>query len=983
MQQTWRSLVVLTLLVLIGSVGVLNAAVTNVERVSVSSAGVQGNDDSGGPAISADGRFVAFHSSATTLVTNDSNGEGGVFLRDLQADATLRVSLGQNGAEGNGGSDSPSISADGRFVAIRSEATNLVDGDTNGREDIFVRDRELNTTERVNVSSSGVQAEFASERPSISADGRFVAFLSRATTLVPGDNSGRTHAYLHDRSTHTTQRVTVSSAGTIANDHCFSAIVSPDGRLVGFSTTAANLVADDTNGHSDVFVRDHVAGTTVRVSVSPSGDQANDGSGMHGLSADGRYLVFTSGASNLVPGGVGSAGGVFVRDLILRTNELVSLTADGSHPNNGVFSPSISGNGRFVAFASTSSNMVPGDPAVDTDLYVFDRDTDTIEWVTQNFVAPRTGFSQTSAHSALNADGRYLAFSSHLRNLVAADTNEARDVFVAELSTTPPPSPPAAPTNPIATAVSSTQINLTWDHNSTGETGFEIERDGAILASVGENVTSHSDTGLPPGTRHAYRVRATSAAGPSEWSNVAEATTLPPLPAGMNLYRANLHSHTGFCDGRTLNRHPSTKSPLTAYRAAKTNNLQVMAVTDHGEQLTRAEWQASLLHAGTETSSSFVGLRGFEWTHTYRLIRGDRIQWLPDPFADGKGHGHINIIGSANRVGAYKRKEIGAGDVKSSLYTFCQWLAEPTTTALDGGTAVAQFNHPSAYDNSDHFADMWLPGGSYGARLRESCVLMEMGAHLFAADTDLERCEGGVLFNDQLANPEVSSEYWFRKALVNGWQVASTNNEDNHRDAYGMGDGQHTGIYSPALTPPATLGSLRSRRVFSSEDWNSRVLLMAHLESEPSWHWMGESFTGSPGTLTLHLTAGGLDPIQRVEIVAPLAESPYGQTLSPAGSPLPELTFTGRLQLSRDELLALPTNSRGETYLYAKVVQEDDDLLYSAPIWFKPAESVAAARTRDSGSGSGGSDGWMLLLSLIGVPCVRLARTNRRRSGRA
>ena len=235
------------------------------ERVSVDSAGVEGNSVSVVPAISADGRFVAFHSVANNLVTGDTNGAFDVFVHDRDTDTTERVSVDSAGVEGNDVSINSTISADGRFVAFRSIANNLVAGDTNGFWDIFVHDRTTDTTERVSVSSAGVQGNSFSFRPAISAGGRFVAFFSRANNLVAGDTNGKDDIFVHDRDTDITERVSVNSAGVQGNDFSrFRTSISADGRFVAFRSEANNLVAGDTNGFRDIFVHDRTTDTTER-----------------------------------------------------------------------------------------------------------------------------------------------------------------------------------------------------------------------------------------------------------------------------------------------------------------------------------------------------------------------------------------------------------------------------------------------------------------------------------------------------------------------------------------------------------------------------------------------------------------------------------------------------------------------------------------------------------------------------------------------
>jgi Tol biopolymer transport system component len=225
------------------------------ERVSVSTGGVQAYWPSDDPALSADGRFVAFHSDASHLVPGDTNGLGDVFVRDRRTGRTERVSVSTRGVQGDRDGGSPALSADGRFVAFHSEATNLVPGDTNGKRDVFVRDRQAGTTERVSVSTAGGQANDYSYTPAISPGGRFVAFQSLATNLVPGDTNGWGDVFVRDRQAGTTERVSVSTGGVQGNDSSYFPAISAVGRFVAFTSKATNLVPGDTNGKRDVFVR--------------------------------------------------------------------------------------------------------------------------------------------------------------------------------------------------------------------------------------------------------------------------------------------------------------------------------------------------------------------------------------------------------------------------------------------------------------------------------------------------------------------------------------------------------------------------------------------------------------------------------------------------------------------------------------------------------------------------------------------------------
>lgn len=331
------------------------------ELVSVASDGSQGNWDSFGPSISADGRYVAFHSGANNLVNGDTNVATDVFLHDRQTGVTERISVASNGSQGNGNSwGDAAISADGRYVAFESYASNLVSGDTNGRDDVFVHEQQTNITTRVSVASDGSQGNLDSWSPSVSANGRFVAFESNANNLVIGDINGR-DAFVHDRQTGITQRVSVASDGSQGDSESWIPSISADGRYVAFESWATNLVSGDTNASKDVFVHDRQTGTTQRVSVASDSSQGNSDSLFPSISADGRYVAFSSIASNLVSGDTNASSDIFVHDQQTGTTMRISLANDSSQGNDRSDYVSISADGRHVAFDSLASNLVNGD----------------------------------------------------------------------------------------------------------------------------------------------------------------------------------------------------------------------------------------------------------------------------------------------------------------------------------------------------------------------------------------------------------------------------------------------------------------------------------------------------------------------------------------------------------------------------------------------------------------------------------------------
>lgn len=404
-----------------------HAAATTV-RVSVASDGKQGNSAGLNASISANGRYVVFTSWASNLVPGDTNDGSDVFVRDTMAGVTTRVSVASDGTQGNGQSYTPSISANGRYVAFGSDASNLVPGDTNTFRDIFVRDTAIGTTTRVSVASSGTQGNNASSTPSISADGRYVAFASEASNLVPGDTNDYNDIFVRSIVTGTTARVSVASDESQGNSASYTPSISADGRYVAFASFGSNLVPGDTNEQEDVFVRDIVAGKTARVSTASDGTQGDRGSLTPSISADGRYVAFGSYASSLVPSDTNGTHDIFLRDTVTGATTRISMAADGTQGNNESYSPSISAEGRCVAFWSKAPNLIPSDTNGMPDTFV--RDTVTGA-VTRVSIASNGTQGNLASHTpSISADGRYVAFESYASNLVPGDTNASEDLFL-------------------------------------------------------------------------------------------------------------------------------------------------------------------------------------------------------------------------------------------------------------------------------------------------------------------------------------------------------------------------------------------------------------------------------------------------------------------------------------------------------------------------------------------------------------------------
>ena len=393
-----------------------------------------GNDTSRRPTVSADGRFVAFESGASNLVPGDAtSGTTDVFVKNLATGSLTLVSTTSGGTQGNSSSQRPSISADGRYVAFRSWASNLVAGDTNGHTDIFRKDLLTGAIERVSTAANGAQAIGSSEAASISADGRYVAFASSASNLVPGDTNGWTDIFVKDMSTGAITRVDTSASGSESNSGSFDPSISGDGQYVAFETDASNLVPGDSNGQYDIFVKHLASGAITRVSQSGTGAQSNSFSMDPTISADGQTIAFYSFASNLVPGDTNGLGDVFVANLSTGGLIRASVTADGVQSAGNSQAPDISDDGRFVAFRSTADDLVPEDSNGTGDIFVKDLATGTVTRATTK--EDGTQSTSNATEPSINGDGSIVAFRTGDSNLTAQDANSRDDILVKDLST--------------------------------------------------------------------------------------------------------------------------------------------------------------------------------------------------------------------------------------------------------------------------------------------------------------------------------------------------------------------------------------------------------------------------------------------------------------------------------------------------------------------------------------------------------------------
>lgn len=404
--------------------------------------------------ISADGRYVAFASKAPNLVTGDAsltagdaNGTSDVFLRDMVARTTALISVNRFGTgTGNGPSGAPSISADGRFVAFRSAATNMHADDPDATTDIFVRDTLNGTTALVSRFSgpNGDKANGACDNPDLSANGLFVTFESAATNLdgttIPGDTDADTNSDIYRREltgfllTELVSRRSQAVDNVKGNDSSTRPRLSGDGRYVVYESLASNLVTNaaeggpDGNPASDIFVRDMDTDFTRRVSITLAGGNATGACTTPYISRDGAFVVYRSIAGNLHPDDDGPDPDVFLFDMTTLEVIIVSQHTFGTQAGQGCDYPVLTGDGQYVVFQSPSSSLVNGDGNIREDIFRHNRLTRETERLSVTTYGQE--LNGASLRPAVSDDGKYVVFVTDATNAADDDTNGAVDVYL-------------------------------------------------------------------------------------------------------------------------------------------------------------------------------------------------------------------------------------------------------------------------------------------------------------------------------------------------------------------------------------------------------------------------------------------------------------------------------------------------------------------------------------------------------------------------
>lgn len=430
------------------------------ERISEGPGGTQVFAPSLRPAMTPDGRYIAFESASSLLLPNneDTNGSTDIFVVDRQNGTLERVSVRTGGAEQAGNSTGPSISNDGRYVCFISSAP-LEASDTNMVDDVYVHDRDTNTTMRVSVSSAGVAADDDSYSADISGDGTAIVFDTDATTLLAGsaDGNGETDVYLHILNwsgNGTTTRISVDDMGGEGMDTSTFPLISDDANIIYFNSRFNGLISPPTPDFSDNVFRYQINTDTITcISVDENGDPLAGQSFLSGISGDGKYCAFTSLGSGIAPGDASNFTNrnVFVRNTTNNSNYWLSQTSDGSAPNGDCSGRvSFSDDGRFVAFVSKANNLLA--PGEDTnslsisDIFLRDTNTDKLIKIT---VDGTTQTDKNSSSPELSSDGTLIAFETFSDVLLASDNNNLVDVYFSS----PTPVNPNANSNALKAAL--------------------------------------------------------------------------------------------------------------------------------------------------------------------------------------------------------------------------------------------------------------------------------------------------------------------------------------------------------------------------------------------------------------------------------------------------------------------------------------------------------------------------------------------------
>ena len=494
MKPLMRMHLVLSLLIAVNAQAAING-------ITAGGAGIVGNSHSMSVSFSGDGRLVAISSYASNLVAGDTNSRSDIFIFDRQTGKFDRISTNAQGVQGNDHSFEPVMSADGRFAVFYSRASNLVPGDTNGMIDVFLFDRQDRSIRRISVGNQGEQGNGHSLWAAISADGSYVVYESQASTLVPGDSNNAWDIFLYDRLNNTTQRVSTTAQGGQANGSSYRAVINGDGSVIAFYSSASNLVAGDRNDADDVFVLERNSGVVERVSVSAQGAEGNQHSIWPSMSRDGRFVSFHSLASNLVPGDSNGEYDGFVVDRKTGDVRRISVSSNGLQANGLTHRTQLSGDGRLVTFFSRADNLVNGDSNGQFDIFLHDRVTQETERLSINNQGVQG--NHYSQWPVISDNGQAVGFISAASNLYVGDNNNFVDIFVVDVA--PRNQPPVAVIDTQAVmecngSPSRLTLSATGSSDPEDETDLKYEWSGPFGIANGVTVTVDIALGTWPVT---------------------------------------------------------------------------------------------------------------------------------------------------------------------------------------------------------------------------------------------------------------------------------------------------------------------------------------------------------------------------------------------------------------------------------------------------------------------------------------------------
>ncbi|MBP6912673.1 MAG: peptidoglycan-binding protein [Candidatus Pacebacteria bacterium] len=630
-----------TLLTIFGFTGqVWAVTIGSIDLVSKHTDGTQSDASTDYPKVSSNGRYVFFRSTASNLVSGDTNNEPDIFMHDTQTGVTTRVSVNTAGDEADLGGSYYDISTDGRYVVFISSSTNLVAGDTNNKTDIFVRDTQLNTTTRVSVSTAGVEGDDHASLSSMSSDGRYVAFSSNATNLVVGDTNNKGDIFVRDTQLNTTTRVSVSTAGVESNDSSQPNTISNDGRYVAFTSLATNLVANDINSKTDIFLRDTQTNTTTRISVDSNGLEPNDDSYLYSYSFVYPYFVFESYATNLVADDTNGVQDIFIHNIQTGETSRVSVSSAGVEGDTDSYYGTTSSDGRYVFFYSEATNLVANDTNANADVFVHDTQTGTTSRLSLDSNGAEINGYSGEAYVAYSGD--YLVYSTDATTVVAGDTNGFTDIFLLSLSyiSTPTTSTTSASSITTTTAVLTGNITDTGGENNT-ERGFDLGTDNTYTMSDVEDATgsystgsySLTATGLTCGTTYHYRAYSTNTAGTGTGSDDTFATSSCPVaastggsvPVWILQSMSDAIRNTQNTNTSINNQTPSTPTPLPPTSQPKFQFTKNLKYRDRNNDV--LELQKFLNNNDFPISMSGVASKGFETTYFGLATRNALIKF--------------------------------------------------------------------------------------------------------------------------------------------------------------------------------------------------------------------------------------------------------------------------------------------------------------------------------------------------------------------